>query len=63
MNIKIVWFITIVSWLFFIMHIVLPFTGVVDREWDSLCIWATLSIVWTTHLVDDLNKKNKKDNG
>jgi hypothetical protein len=28
-----------------------------------LCIWATLSIVWTTHLVDDLNKKNKKDNG
>ena len=52
MNIKIVKIITIISWLMFIMHIVLPFTGIVKREWDSMIVWAALSTIWTTNLVN-----------
>ncbi len=60
MKIKMAWIITTVSWLMFIMHIVLPFTGIVKREWDSMIIWAALSTTWTTILVNEL--KEKKDN-
>jgi hypothetical protein len=60
MKIKMVWFITITSWLMLIMHIVLPFTGVVKREWDSMVVWITLSTIWTLNLVETL--KEKKNN-
>lgn len=61
MNIKIVKTITILSWLMFIMHIVLPFTGIVKREWDSMIIWAALSAIWTTNLVNELEEKKNND--
>jgi hypothetical protein len=35
----------------------MPFTGIVEREWGSMTVWAVLSIVWTTHLIDDKEKK------
>jgi hypothetical protein len=62
MNRKIVKTVTITSWLFAILYIVLPFTGVIARDWENTSIWTTLSIIWTTIWVDDLEKDNKKDN-
>ena len=38
MKIKIFWAITIMSWLMFIMYIVLPFTGIVVRDWGNLAV-------------------------
>jgi hypothetical protein len=35
----------------------MPFTGIVEREWGSMTVWAVLSIVWTSHLIDDKEKK------
>jgi hypothetical protein len=42
----------------------MPFTGIVEREWGSMTVWAVLSIVWTTHLIDDKEEKegDKKTN-
>jgi hypothetical protein len=56
MNRKIVKTVTITSWLFAVLNIVLPFTGVITRDWGNTSIWTTLSIIWTTIWVDDLDK-------
>ena len=61
MKIKIAWIITIVSWLMFIMYIILPFTGIVKREWDGMIVWAALSTTWTTILVNELKEKKNND--
>ena len=62
MKIKIAWIITIVSWLMFIMYIILPFTGVIKREWDGMIVWVTaLSTTWTTILVNELKEKKNND--
>ena len=61
MKIKIAWIITTVSWLMFIMYIILPFTGVIKREWDSMIVWAALSTTWTTILVNELKEKKNND--
>ncbi len=60
-NIKFVWFVAIVCWLFLIMHIVLPFTGAVEREWDSMIIWTAMSTMWTNILVSRLKDKQKEN--
>ena len=61
MKIKLFWAITIMSWLMFIMNIVLPFTGIVVRDWGSLAVWAGLSTFWTTHLSNVLiEEKDRK---
>jgi hypothetical protein len=57
MKIKYTWFIVILSWTLFLYHIIMPFTGIVEREWGSMTVWAVLSIVWTSHLIDDKEKK------
>ena len=64
MKIKFIWFIVILSWTLFLYHIIMPFTGIVEREWGSMTVWAVLSIVWTTHLIDDKEEKegDKKTN-
>jgi membrane protease YdiL (CAAX protease family) len=62
MNRKIVKTVTIISWLFTVLHIVLPFTGVITRDWENTSIWTTLSIIWTTIWIDDLEKDKNKDN-
>ena len=59
MKIKFTRFIVILSWTLFLYHIIMPFTGIVEREWGSMTVWAVLSIVWTTHLIDD--KEEKED--
>jgi len=63
MNRKIVKMVTIISWLFTILNIVLPFTGVITRNWVDTSLWTVLSIVWTTIWMDNLEKNNNKDNG
>ena len=62
MNIKIVKTVTIISWLFLVLHIVLPFTGAITRNWVDTSLWTVLSIVWTTIWMDNLEKNNNKDN-
>jgi len=64
MKIKFIWFIVILSWTLFLYHIIMPFTGIVEREWSQMTFWAVLSIVWTTHLIDDKEDKegDKKKN-
>jgi len=59
MNRKIVKAVTITSWLFLVLHIILPFTGVVTRDWGNISIWTILSIIWTTIWVDDSDKIKK----
>jgi hypothetical protein len=39
----------------------MPFTGIVEREWGSMTVWAVLSIVWTSHLIDDKEHFKKKN--
>ena len=56
MNIKIVKTVTIISWLFLVLHIVLPFIGVITRNWMDTSLWTVLSIVWTTIWMDNLEK-------
>jgi membrane protease YdiL (CAAX protease family) len=63
MNRNVIKAVTITSWLFLVLHIVLPFTGAITRNWVDTSLWTVLSIVWTTIWVDDLTKDNKKDNG
>jgi hypothetical protein len=63
MNIKVIKTVTIISWLFLVLHIVLPFTGVITRNWMDVSVWTILSITWTTMLIDNLEKNNNKDNG
>jgi hypothetical protein len=52
MKIKFIWFIVILSWTLFLYHIIMPFTGIVEREWSQMTFWSVLSIVWTSILVD-----------
>ena len=61
MKIKYTWFIVILSWTLFLYHIIMPFTGIVEREWGSMTVWAVLSIVWTSHLIDDKEDFKKKN--
>ena len=52
MKIKFIWFIVILSWTLFLYHIIMPLTGIVEREWSQMTFWSVLSIVWTSILVD-----------
>ena len=67
MKIKFIWFIVILSWTLFLYHIIMPFTGIVEREWSQMSFWSVLSIVWTSILVDakeeetDKEENNKKE--
>ena len=58
MNRNVIKAVTITSWLFLVLHIVLPFTGAITRNWVDTSLWTVLSIVWTTIWVDDLTKDN-----
>jgi hypothetical protein len=64
MKIKFIWFIVILSWTLFLYHIIMPFTGIVEREWSQITFWSVLSIVWTSILVDTKEEKegDKKTN-
>ena len=67
MKINFIWFIVILSWTLFLYHIIMPFTGIVEREWSQMSFWSVLSIVWTSILVDakeeetDKEENNKKE--
>lgn len=67
MKIKFIWLIAILSWTLFLYHIIMPFTGIVEREWSQMSFWSVLSIVWTSILVDakeeetDKEENNKKE--
>jgi membrane protease YdiL (CAAX protease family) len=63
MNRNVIKAVTITSWLFTVLNIILQFTGVIPRDWIDTSLWTVLSIVWTTIWVDNLEKDNNKDNG
>ena len=63
MNRNVIKAVTITSWLFTVLNIILQFTGVIPRDWGNISLWTTLSIIWVIIWVDDLTKDNNKDNG
>lgn len=61
MKIKFLWTIAIISWVLFLTHIFLPFTGLVEREWGGMTVWAILSMIWAFNLLEARIEKKNKD--